>query len=192
MFLIVGLGNPGSEYAKTRHNAGFMVLDLVAERARSTWKGERKFQSRIARVDDGGRRVLLCKPETYMNASGEAVKAVAGFFQVPLERLLVVVDDADLGLGELRMRPGGSSGGHHGLESIESQLGSREYARQRVGIGRDRPEERRITGHVLAPFRAGELPLLEKVLQTAAEQVECWLAAGVAQAMNKFNGAIKV
>ncbi len=126
-----------------------------------------------------------------MNASGEAVAAVAGYYKVAREQILVVVDDADLPLGEIRMRPSGSSGGHHGLESVESHLGSREYARQRIGIGRDRPEERRIAGHVLAPFRAGEQPLLENVLQTAAEQVECWLAAGIGQAMNRFNGVIK-
>ncbi len=195
-FLIVGLGNPGSEYARTRHNAGFMVVDLVAARARGSWSVERKFQAQVARVElssvEGSmRRLLLCKPETFMNASGEAVAAVAGYYKVPRERILVVVDDADLPLGEIRMRPSGSAGGHHGLESVEAHLGSREYARQRIGIGRDRPEERRIAGHVLAPFRAGEQPLLENVLQTAAEQVECWLAVGVGQAMNRFNGVIK-
>ena len=104
----------------------------------------------------------------------------------------MVVDDADLPLGEIRLRPSGSSGGHHGLESIESHLGSRDYARQRIGIGREQSVERRITGHVLAAFRPGELPVLEKVLQTAVEQVECWLAAGIARAMNEFNGVIKV
>ena len=188
----MGLGNPGSEYARTRHNAGFMVLDLLAARWKAAWSGDRKFQSKLARAEEGGRRVTLCKPETFMNASGEAVGPLATFHKVPLAQVLVVVDDADLPLGEIRMRPSGSSGGHHGLESIEGHLGSREYARQRIGIGRDRPGERRITGYVLNPFQPGELPLLEKVLQTAAEQVECWLAAGIAQAMNRFNGVIKV
>ncbi len=191
-FLIVGLGNPGAEYARTRHNAGFMVVDLVAARGRGAWSGESRFKCQLARIDDRGRRLLVAKPDTYMNASGEALAALAGFYKVPHERVLVVVDDADLPLGEIRMRPSGSSGGHHGLESVEAHLGTREYARQRIGIGRDRPEERRITGHVLAPFRAGERPLLEKVLQTAAEQVECWLAGGIAQAMNRFNGLVKV
>jgi PTH1 family peptidyl-tRNA hydrolase len=190
-FLIVGLGNPGSEYARTRHNAGFMVTDLLAARWKAAWTGDRKFRSNLARAEDQGRRMTLCQPQTFMNASGEAVASVAAYFKVPLERILVIVDDADLELGELRLRPSGSSGGHHGLESIENHLGSRAYARQRIGIGRERVEERRITGHVLAPFKPAELPVLEKVLQTAAEQVECWLAAGSLQAMNRFNGVVK-
>lgn len=191
-FLIAGLGNPGAEYARTRHNAGFMVVDLLAARWKATWVGDRKFRAQVARVDGEGRRVTLCKPDTFMNASGEAVGALAGFYKIPLGRVLVVVDDADLDLGEIRMRPSGSSGGHHGLESVEAHLGSREYARQRIGIGRERAGDRRITGHVLTPFRPGEMPVLEKVLQTAVEQVECWLVSGAGPAMNRFNGAVKV
>lgn len=194
-FLIVGLGNPGADYAQTRHNAGFMVLDLLGARNRATWSGERKFRSQVARVDVSGRRVILCKPDTFMNASGEAVGPLAAFYKVPLERMLVAVDDADLPLGEIRLRPAGSSGGHHGLESLEHHLGSREFARQRIGIGRETGREpgvaRQIAGYVLAPFQPAERPRLEKVLQTASEQVECWLASGPGPAMNKFNGVIK-
>jgi PTH1 family peptidyl-tRNA hydrolase len=192
LHLIVGLGNPGQEYARTRHNAGYMVLDRLAEQWKAGWRSEKKFHARLARAVRDGKRILLCQPETFMNASGEAVGAVMGFQKIPAERLLIAVDDADLPFGDLRLRPGGSSGGHHGLESVEQHLGTRDYARQRVGIGRDDPAARRISGYVLAPFRAAERELLEKVLQTACEQIECWLAAGAAQAMNRFNGTVKI
>jgi PTH1 family peptidyl-tRNA hydrolase len=190
LYLIVGLGNPGREYARTRHNAGFMVLDRLAGHWKADWHREKRFPARLARAERDGKRILLCQPETFMNASGEAVSAVMDYQKIPAARLLVAVDDADLPLGELRLRPGGSSGGHHGLESIEQHLGARDYARQRIGIGRDDPAARRIAGYVLSPFRAAERELVEKVLQKACEQIECWLAAGTAQAMNRFNGTI--
>ena len=116
LHLIVGLGNPGAEYGKTRHNVGFMVAERLAERWRAEWSLERKFNARMARVDRGDGRVWLCEPQTYMNSSGEAVSGVVSFYRVALNRLLVVVDDADLPLGEIRLRPSGGSGGHHGLE----------------------------------------------------------------------------
>ena len=131
----------------------------------------------------------MCQPQTFMNASGEAVAAVKEFFRVALTRLLVVVDDADLPLGQLRLRPGGSSGGHHGLESIEQHLGSREYARLRVGIGRQ-SGAREITGYVLGRFSSTEAALADKVLAVAADQAETWLAAGIQMAMSQFNGIV--
>jgi len=191
-YLMVGLGNPGRLYARTRHNAGFMVVDRLAERWKTSWTSEKKFNARLARVEREGKKLLLCRPETFMNCSGEAVGGLVNFQKIPTEQVLVVVDDADLAFGELRLRPGGSSGGHHGLESVEQHLGTRQYARQRVGIGRDDPAARQISGYVLSPFRAAERELLEKVLQKACEQIECWLSAGVAQAMNRFNGEMKV
>ncbi len=151
IFLIVGLGNPGAEYAKTRHNAGFLLVEKLAARWQVDWKNERKFNARMARAERHGRRVLLCQPQTFMNSSGEAVGALMNFYQLPLKRLLVVVDDADLPLGEIRLRAGGSSGGHHGLESIEQHLGSREFARLRIGIGRQ-DGAREITDYVLSRF----------------------------------------
>ena len=188
LHLIVGLGNPGSEYARTRHNAGFLVVERLAERWRAGWTGEKKFNARVARSERAGKPVLLCEPQTYMNSSGEAVAAVADFYRVPSARLLVVVDDADLPFGELRLRPGGSSGGHHGLESIEQFLGTREYARQRIGIGRhDGP--RQITGHVLGRFSSTEAELMDKILTVASDQAEAWLEAGLQKAMSQFNGA---
>jgi PTH1 family peptidyl-tRNA hydrolase len=191
-YLIVGLGNPGREYARTRHNAGFLVLDRLAERWKAQWGFEKKFMARVARTDRDDRRVWLCQPETFMNASGEAVGPLTGFHKIPPERLLVAVDDADLPLGEIRLRGRGSSGGHHGLESIEQHLGTRDYPRQRLGIGREESGAREITGYVLAPFRPAERELLEKVLQKACDQIECWLARGIGPAMNQFNGITKV
>jgi len=191
MHLIVGLGNPGVEYAKTRHNAGFMLVERLAARWKTDWKLERKFNARFARVDSDGRRIILCQPQTFMNLSGETVGAVAGFYQIQADlNLLVAVDDADLSLGQIRLRPGGSSAGHHGLESIESHLATREFARLRIGIGRANGA-REITNHVLGRFDPAEMDLLEKVLDRAADQSECWLAAGVQQAMNRFNGNVE-
>jgi PTH1 family peptidyl-tRNA hydrolase len=131
----------------------------------------------------------LCEPQTYMNASGEAVSAVAGFYGVPLSRTIIVVDDADLPLGEIRLRPGGSSGGHHGLESVEQHLRTRDYARLRIGIGR-RAGAREITGHVLGRFSSTEAELIDKVLTVASDQVETWLDAGIQKAMSQFNGVV--
>ncbi len=187
--LIVGLGNPGAEYARTRHNAGFLLADLLAKRWRVEWSAAKKFQARVAQAERDRRRVLLCQPQTFMNASGEAVGAVMKFYQLPLKKLVVAVDDADLPLGEIRLRPGGSSGGHHGLESIEQHLGSREYARLRLGIGRQ-AGAREIAGHVLGRLGDGELAVMEKVLARAADQLECWLAHGLQKAMSQFNGVI--
>ena len=134
---------------------------------------------------------MLCQPQTYMNQSGEAVGKLAEYFRVPPGWLLVVVDDADLPLGEIRLRPQGSSSGHHGLESIERRLGTRAYARLRIGIGRTAGAAREITNYVLGRFNAEETPLLEKVLDRAADQIECWLSAGIGTAMNQFNGAVQ-
>ena len=189
LFLIVGLGNPGADYARTRHNAGFLVVEELAQRAKAGWNFEKKFNARLAKAERDGRKVLFAEPQTFMNLSGESVSALLSFYQVPLGQLLVVVDDADLPFGEIRLKPKGSSGGHHGLESIEQHVGSREFARLKVGIGR-KDGRREITGHVLGKFGADEAPLLEKVLQRAAHQAECRVAEGIEKAMNRFNGVV--
>lgn len=188
--LIVGLGNPGRHYARTRHNAGFITVDRLAERWKAAWRVEKKFAARIAVSDQDGSRLLLCEPETFMNASGEAVGAVSAYYKVPVAGLLVVVDDADLPVGEIRLRARGSSGGHHGLESIEQHLGTREFARLRIGIGRGQTAVREITGHVLTDFSRAESELMEKVWARACDQIECWMRDGITQAMNRFNGVI--
>ena len=191
LYLIVGLGNPGAEYAQTRHNAGFLLVERLAKQWRATWELDRKFQSRVAKTERDGRRVLLVQPQTFMNLSGEAVGAVSGFYRVPPALVLVAVDDADLPLGEIRLRPGGSSGGHHGLESVEQHLATREYPRLRIGIGRRDTTVREITGHVLGKFGADEQELFAQVLAQAGEQIGCWLEAGIQKAMSQFNGQVK-
>jgi peptidyl-tRNA hydrolase, PTH1 family len=191
LHLIVGLGNPGSRYARTRHNIGWLLTDLLAERWKAGgWSLRKKFQARVTRVERDGRQVALAQPQTFMNASGEAVGAMASYYRLPGGSLLVAVDDADLPLGEIRMRASGSSGGHHGLESIEQHLGTREFPRLRMGIGRKSDGQREITDYVLAPFGGAEAEVLAQVLTAAARQVECWLDAGIERAMNNFNGAV--
>lgn len=188
LYFIAGLGNPGSEYANTRHNAGFSVVERLASRWHAVWKYEKRFKARLTWAERGARKVLLGQPQTFMNLSGESVGVLAQFYRIDLGRVLVIVDDADLPLGSLRLRPGGSSGGHHGLESVEQHLGSRDYARLRVGIGR-RDSRRDIAGHVLGRFGSTETDLADKILTVAADQAETWLTAGIQQAMSRYNGA---
>jgi peptidyl-tRNA hydrolase, PTH1 family len=189
IFLIVGLGNPGAEYAETRHNAGFLLVEKLAAQWKCEWARERKFRARVAKTVRNGKRVMLCEPQTFMNLSGETVGAVKNFYQLPVGQLLVAADDADLPLGTVRLRGSGSSGGHHGLESIEQHLGSREFARLKIGIGR-KDGLREITGHVLGRFDSAENELLKKVLDRAAGQVETWLDAGIEKAM-QWNGNVE-
>jgi peptidyl-tRNA hydrolase, PTH1 family len=189
LHLIVGLGNPGAEYVRTRHNAGFLVVEELARRGSSAWSLEKKFNALVAKQEWAGRRVLLAQPRTFMNLSGEAVGPLLSFYRVPVSHLLVVADDADLPFGEIRLRPKGSSGGHHGLESVEKHIGTREYARLKVGIGR-KDERREITGHVLGRFSNEEGLLLNQVLGRAADQAQCWVAEGLEKAMNRFNGVV--
>lgn len=167
-----------------------MLADRLAGKWRAAWSTEKKFNARLARAEREGRKVILCQPQTFMNDSGEAIAAVARFYQTPPERLLVAVDDADLPLGQIRLRPEGSGGGHHGLESVERQLGTRAYPRLRLGIGRRAEGGRRITGYVLGRFSAEEGKLMDAVLERALQQVERWLDAGISAAMNEFNGAV--
>lgn len=187
--LIIGLGNPGAKYKQTRHNIGFLLVEELADRWSAAWREEKKFEARLATGMCVGRKALLCQPLTYMNASGSAARRLADYYRVPIGQLLVVVDDADLPMGEMRLRPSGGTGGHHGLESVEACLGTSGYARLRLGIGRGR-EGRQITGHVLGRFSKGDEEWLEAVLKRSADQVECWLGAGIQKAMNNFNGMV--
>ncbi len=189
LFLVVGLGNPGKEYAKTRHNAGFLLVEKLAEDWSVEWTAEKKFNSRLARTEREGNRFVLCEPQTFMNASGAAVKSLTDYFRLPPEKILLVVDDADLPFGEIRLRGSGSSGGHHGLESVEEHLGTRNFARLRIGIGR-KDNVRQITNYVLGQFEKSETVLLKKVLARAAAQVECWASEGIGKAMSQLNGAV--
>ena len=190
LYLVAGLGNPGAEYAFTRHNAGFLAVDAFAAKCGADWKPERSYRSDLCRVAVGSVKAVLCKPRTFMNRSGDAIASLAGFYKVPPPRILVLVDDADLPFGQIRLRGSGSSGGHHGLESIENQLGSRDFARLRIGIGRTERGLREITGHVLGRFGPEEQELLGRVLDRAAAQVECYLTEGLEKAMCQFNGVV--
>jgi PTH1 family peptidyl-tRNA hydrolase len=188
IFLIVGLGNPGADYAKTRHNAGFLLVEKLAAKWKCDWANERKFKARIAKAERDGKRILLCEPQTFMNLSGETVGALKDFYRLPLAQILIAADDADLPVGTIRLRANGSSGGHHGLESIEQHVASREFARLKIGIGR-KDGLREITNHVLGKFDSAENELMEKVLERAVDQIEIWLDAGIKKA-EQLNGAL--
>jgi PTH1 family peptidyl-tRNA hydrolase len=187
--LIVGLGNPGPRYERTRHNAGFRVLDAVAVRARAG-PAERRFAGRFVECTLGGEHVGLLAPETWMNRSGEAVAQALAVLPIadPAADLLVVFDDADLPLGRLRLRARGSSGGHNGLADVLERLATDAVPRLRFGIGRP-AEPQGTVDFVLEPFAAAEEALLKQALPRAADAVACFVAEGIAAAMNRFNGA---
>jgi PTH1 family peptidyl-tRNA hydrolase len=186
--LVVGLGNPGPRYRRTRHNVGFLVLDEVAARAGAAL-AERRFGGRFGEGRLGGECVGLLAPETFMNRSGEAVAEALGALPVadPAADLLVVFDDADLPLGRLRLRASGSSGGHRGLADVLERLATESVPRLRFGIGRP-AEPRHTTDWVLEPFSAPEEELLARALPRAADAVACFATEGIAPAMNRFNG----
>lgn len=171
--LVVGLGNPGAEYARHRHNAGFMVVAELARRHGVTVK-ERKRKALLGTGTIGGRQVLLAMPQTGMNDSGRSVKALRDFYKLPAERVLLVYDDLDLPFGTVRARPNGSAGGHHGLESIFAQTGTLNYPRVRVGIGRPATRDE-VIGFVLSPFHPREQAEAEAAVGAAADAVERWL-----------------
>ncbi len=178
--LIIGLGNPGREYDDTRHNVGFMVLDRLAF-GKAEWRRERAWKALVSKVED----VVLCKPETFMNLSGQAALAVAKFYQVPAESVLVVLDDMALPLGRLRLRLGGSAGGHNGLKSLMEQFGTQQIARLRLGIGGAAFGE--AVGHVLGKFRKDERPALDEMLERAESAILAAQRDGINAAMNAFN-----
>jgi PTH1 family peptidyl-tRNA hydrolase len=187
-YLIVGLGNPGREYAETRHNVGFRVVEELARRhALSFGKTERKAQSASGNIR--GQRVILSKPQTYMNLSGESVRAVLDFYKVEVARLLVVGDDLDLPLGTLRLRMSGSAGGQNGLKNIIQHLGTQDFNRLRFGIGRP-PGKMQARDYVLAPFKGDDAILAAQVVDRAADAAETWLTEGIEKAMTKHNGDI--
>lgn len=185
MRLIVGLGNPGPEYARTRHNVGFQVADELARRWGLDFR-KGKWKSLVAAGSAHGESVVLLKPQTYMNDSGQSVGGAASFYKVEAADVLVVYDDIDLPLGKLRLRERGSHGGHNGVRSIIQHLKSSEFPRLKVGVGRPRHGD--AADHVLSGFRKHELPIVEEALTRAAEAVETALREGLIPAMNRFNG----
>lgn len=188
MKIVVGLGNPGNRYVGTRHNVGFEVIDTLA-RHLQVGSFREKFESLIAEGKRGDDTLLLVKPQTYMNLSGRAVRALLDFYKLPLQHLLVVCDDIHLPLGKLRLRPRGSHGGHNGLRDIQLHLGTEEYPRLRIGVGEPEPGE--AVDHVLSRFRASEQPIIAEAIARAAQAVECWAERGLEAAMNRFNAPDK-
>jgi PTH1 family peptidyl-tRNA hydrolase len=182
--LIVGLGNPGARYAHSRHNVGFMIVERFA-RAHDLQFARRRFNAELAEGTIGDARVLLAKPQTFMNLSGEAVGKLVAFYKIALTDLLVVYDDLDLPLGKLRLRPKGGAGGHHGMESILARLGSSDFPRLRVGIGRPNPDAD--IDHVLGAFSEAELAVMEETFTRAVQAIEVWLREGIDVAMSRFN-----
>ncbi|HEV7868289.1 MAG TPA: aminoacyl-tRNA hydrolase [Chthoniobacteraceae bacterium] len=178
--LIVGLGNPGRDYVDTRHNVGFMLVDRLAARERASWKKERAWQSEVARVGDA----VLCKPLTYMNLSGQAVRPLASFYKIEPSQVLLVLDDMALPLGRLRLRSKGSSGGHNGLQSVIEHFGTPALPRLRIGIG---AAEGGAVGHVLGRFALDEAAPLAQSLDRALAAVDCAQSRGFEAAMNVYN-----
>lgn len=183
--IVAGLGNPGARYKHTRHNLGFEVLDLVAERLGVQIDRE-KSRGLIAEARHGSEKLLLVKPLTYMNRSGDCLAALARNRVDTPENVLTVVDDINLPLGRVRIRRGGSAGGHNGLESIIERLGSRDFPRLRLGVGQER-RDRDLADFVLAKFHPDEWPAVREVTALAADAVLYWVEHGVEQAMNQFN-----
>ncbi len=190
--LIVGLGNPGSKYRGTRHNVGFLAAEKLAALWGVDWSEQKKFKARMSRAVLGEKVIHLCEPLTFMNLSGETVGAVIDYYRIETARLLVIVDDANIDLGEMRLRVDGSTGGHNGLSSIEQHLATPEYLRLRIGVGRPVEARQELSSHVLGPFSVSERMVLDKVLEQAVLQVQCWLKHGPEQAMSKFNGKLEL
>jgi PTH1 family peptidyl-tRNA hydrolase len=190
--LVVGLGNPGEKYASTRHNVGFMALELLASREGGRFKAMTKLQGDLADVGTGESRLRLLMPQTYMNDSGRSIRAALDWFDLEIQQLLVLVDDMDLPLGRLRLRAQGGAGGHNGLKSTIQHLGTQEFARLRIGIGAPgrTPEERRArtVSHVLGQFNREEEPLLHDILEEVLSGLERIQRQGLDRAGNHING----
>ena len=186
MKIFVGLGNPGSEYSTTKHNVGFMLVDRLAkEIGADNWRND--FNALIAETFFEGEKILLVKPQTFMNLSGEAVVPIISFYKTDLENLIVAHDDKDLPVGKIRLRPKGSGGGHRGVESIIQHLGGKEnFSRVRIGIGRP-PQNWTVNSHVLSPFNQDDSEKISTALDELVPAVLCIFREGIDIAMNKFN-----
>ena len=187
-WLIVGLGNPGREYEKTRHNAGFRAIDILAENLNC--KIDRlKFQGLYAQANYGGRKVFLLKPQTYMNLSGRSVLQLSAYFNIPPQRIIVLFDDISLEPGRLRIRSDGSAGGHNGIKSIIAEVGSQAFPRVKIGVGGKAHPNQDLADHVLSTFSALEEKALAVSLKNAADAALAIIDKGVPEAANRFNGS---
>lgn len=186
-YLIIGLGNPGASYKKTRHNVGFHIVQLFAEKQGMAFKVASHLSGDLAQGSIRGKKVFTLMPTTYMNLSGEAVRRCIDYFKVPLSHVIVVCDDVALPIGTLRMRSQGSCGGHNGLRSIEAHLNTQYYARLKVGVGA--PNQEDLADYVLGRFSDEESKVLEGVSERAMHVLELWVAEGIAKAMQAANVA---
>jgi len=184
MKAVVGLGNPGKRYEATRHNVGFEVVDLLAD-APAASEFQERFAALVAELTEQGEKVLLVKPQGFMNLSGRCVRELVDFYQMPAESLIVVCDDFNLPLGKLRIRGRGTYGGHNGLRDIQNHLGTTEYPRLRIGVGA--PPEEGAVDHVLSRFRPSEKAVITEAIEQAAQAVTVWLHQGIEAAMNQYN-----
>ena len=187
MYLIAGLGNPDRQYEGTRHNVGFRVADELAERAGVPVQ-RLKYRALTGQAEIGGARVLLMKPVTFMNLSGEAVRPAADFYKVPADHILVLSDDVSLPVGKLRIRRGGSAGGHNGLKNIIQHLGTDQFPRVKVGVGEKPHPDYDMADWVLGKFQGEDRKAIDQAVQRAADAVECLLREGPERAMSRFNG----
>lgn len=187
MYLIAGLGNPGKEYSNTRHNIGFDVVDLLAEKHQIRMI-ERKHKAMIGKGFIGGEKVILAKPQTYMNLSGESIREILDYYKIDAkEELIVVFDDISLEPGTLRIRKKGSAGGHNGIKSIIAHLGHDTFQRIKMGVG-EKPKGYDLADYVLGHFTSGERKLLDEAAKAACEAIETMLSDGADTAMNRYNG----
>ena len=186
-WLLVGLGNPGDKYENTRHNVGFMAVDELADRANVPVQ-KLKYKALTNTVTIGGQKVLLMKPVTYMNLSGEAVRQAVDFFKIPADHVLVVSDDTALAVGRLRIRKGGSAGGHNGLKNIIQHLGTDQFPRLRLGVGEKPHPDYDLADWVLGKFVGEDKKAIDAAVKKAADAIECILSQGLDKGMNKFNG----
>ena len=186
-WLVVGLGNPGDKYENTRHNVGFLAVDELADRARVPVQ-KLKYRALTNTIELGGAKVLLMKPVTFMNLSGEAVGEAARFYKIPPERGLVISDDVSLPVGKLRIRKSGSAGGHNGLKNIIQHLGTDQFPRVKVGVGEKPHPDYDMADWVLSKFTGEDLKTITAAVGRAADAVECLIKDGPDKAMNKFNG----
>jgi peptidyl-tRNA hydrolase, PTH1 family len=187
-YVLVGLGNPGREYRNTRHNVGFMTLDVICQ-GMNIKLSRMQSNALIGTGFVDERKVILAKPQTFMNLSGKAVSSLVKFYKIPLSQLLVIHDDIDLPFGTLRMRPGGGSAGQKGLASIIEQLGTQDFPRLRIGVGRP-PGQMSGADYVLQDFSPAEQTVLNEVFTRAAQAAQIFIKLGAEQAMNQFNGAL--
>lgn len=187
-WLIVGLGNPGKEYAQTRHNCGWMAIDRIAEKL-SCKIDKGKFQGLCGQTTYCGNKIFLLKPQTYMNASGQSVLQMSAYFQIPPERILVLFDDISLEPGRLRIRPNGSAGGHNGIKSIIASIGSEAFPRVKIGVGAKPHKDADLADWVLSGFSESERKNLQFALDNAADAALCIIEKGIYEAANRYNGS---